>query len=179
MILRIAAAIALFGASAIGMSSQQTIHVRVVESKHLRPVTDECLNITLGKWRGAELFLPTDSAGQIALTIEDDKVSALFVPAKACNTSSISGPTPFDSLAHEISIVTDEYVSCQYSGKLVKDPAWRNASPAQRIPSFSVQEILDHGITATNSCTKLRPTAKPGELIIVVRKRTFLEGMRS
>ena len=177
--LKSAIAIALFGASAISMLAQQTIHIRVLESKHLRPVTDDCLNITLGKWHGATLFVPTDSAGQITLDIQDDKVSAPLALKKACNIESVAGPAPFDSPAHEISVVPDWYVSCQYSKKLVKDPAWRNQSPAERIPSFSVEEILSHGIVATNSCSKLAPTAKPGELVLIVRKRTFLEGMRS
>jgi hypothetical protein len=177
--LRIATAIALFGASAICTFSQQTMHIRVVDSKHLRPIRDECLNITLGKWHGAELFLPTDSVGQITLNIAGNKVTAPLVPAKACNTDSIGGPASFDSSVHQISVVTDEYVSCQYSKKLVKDPAWLKESPAQRIPSFSIEEIIDHGIVATNSCTKLTPTAEPGELVLVVRKRTFMEGMRS
>jgi len=171
--------IMLVGALTVCASSQQTIHIRVVESKHLRPVTDECLNITLGKWHGAELFLPTDLAGQITLSIEGEKVIAPFVPSKACNTDSTKGPMAFNSTVHELAIVTDEYVSCQYSKSVVKDPVWRNESPAQRIPTFSIEEILSHGVAVTNSCSKLMPKANPGELVLVVRKRTFWEGMRS
>ena len=108
--LKIATAVVVFGASAVCMFSQQTIHIRVVD-KNLRPITDECLNITLGKWHGGELFLPTDSAGQITLNIQDNKMTAPLAPAKACNTNSIAGPASFDSSVHEVSVVTDEYVS--------------------------------------------------------------------
>jgi len=178
--LRIATTIALFVTSAICMFSQQTIHSRVVDSKRFLPVTDECLNITPGKWHGRnELFLPTDANGQITLTIEGNQITAPAVPAKACNADSVSGPLPFDSSTHEIAILADEYVSCQYSKDLVKNPTWQNESPAQRIPSFSIEEILSHGVAASNSCSKRSPTAKPGELVLVVRKRTFWEGMKS
>lgn len=167
-------------ASAASACSQQ-IHVVVVEAHHGKPVPHECINVSFGAWHGTDIIAATDDDGVATITIDHDQVRAKPVAGKmwcqgaSPTAKSISTPQPPTT----ISVLTDWYVSCQYSKKLTEDPAWRNESPAQRIPSFSIQEILSHGVVATNSCSKLAPTTKPGDLVLVVRKRTFMEGMRS
>ena len=173
----IGAMLLLFG-SALTACSQQ-IRILIIEANHGKPVIDECLNISLGPWHGTDLLASTNKDGAIVLSLDKDRASVETVLGKACNGLASKQPVPFTGPLTTISVLPDWYVSCQYSKKLTKDPAWLNASPAQRIPSFAVHDILSQGVVATNSCSKLRPTPHPGELVLVVRKRTFWEGMKS
>jgi hypothetical protein len=173
----VAAILLSFGPAAAACSQQ--IRIVVVEAQHGKPVSDECLNISLGSWHGADLLGSTNQDGVVILSIDKDQVSVEPVPGRKCNGMASVKPLPVTTLPTSVSIVPDWYVSCQYSKKLEKDPAWLRESPAQRIPSFSVQEVLIHGMVATNSCSNLNPLPKPGHLVLVVRKRTFWEGMKS
>jgi len=157
----------------------QQIRVVIIDARHGKPITDECINISLGPWHGTDLIAPTDKDGAVVLTLSSHEVVAKPVVGRNCNGMASTKPVRVESLPTDIAVLSDWYVSCQYSKKLTKDPAWLQASPSERIPSFSVKEILDTGIVATNSCSHLHPAAKPGDLFFIVRKRTFLEGMRS
>ncbi|WP_419804629.1 hypothetical protein [Terriglobus sp.] len=157
----------------------QRIKIVVVDASRGKPVTDECLNVSLGQWHGADLLVPTDKDGVATLIFETNQVSIVPVLGRTCNGMVSTKPLPIASGTETISVVTNYYVSCQYSNKLVKDPDWLKASPAQRIPVFTLHEIIARGIVATNSCSKFARAPQPGELLLVVRKRTFLEGMRS
>lgn len=165
--------------SGLASARAQQIRIVVIDAHHGKPVTDECLNISLGPWHGADILAPTNKEGAVVLTLGNNRVSAEPVVGKTCNGMSSTKPLQVDSLPTSISVLSDWYVSCQYSKKLTKDPAWLRASPSERIPSFAVKEILGSGVVASNSCSQINLTPKPGELWLVVRKRTFLEGMRS
>jgi hypothetical protein len=161
------------------LARAQEIRIVVLDAGNLKPVADECLNISLGLWHGTDIIAPTDSDGAVVLTIGNNEVVAKPVVGKTCNGMASTKPVQSESVPTTISVLSDWYVSCQYSKKLTKDPAWLHASPSERIPSFSVKEILGTGVVATNSCSRRNPTPKPGELFFLVRKRTFLEGMKS
>ena len=171
-------AVLLCLSSSMSACSQQ-IRILVVEARNGKAVTDECLNVSFGLWHGTDIMAPTDEHGIASLLIDGQEVSATPVSSKTCRGFSFSKLLSADTSITRVSVLPDWYVSCQYSKQLTNDPAWLNASPSQRIPSFSIRDILDHGIVATNSCSKRVISAKPGELVLVVRKRTFWEGMKS
>jgi hypothetical protein len=176
--MRLHSAIALFIASFLSCHAEQ-IRILVVEARNGKPVPFECLNVTLGVWHGADILARTDQNGVALITVDSDHLSANLVPGKPClgipATKTLSNAEQLTTL----SVVPDWYVSCQYSKDQVKDPAWLAETPAQRIPSFAIKEVLSDGAVAANSCSKLSPSPKPGELVLIVRKRTFLEGMKS
>jgi hypothetical protein len=163
----------------VASGQSQQMRIVVIEAQHGKPVSDECLNISFGSWHGTDILARTNEDGVVILSIEKDRVAAETVPGHPCNGFSSTKPLSDGQRPTTISVLPDYYVSCQYSKALVKDPAWLSESSSQRVPSFAVQDILTRGIVATNSCSKLNPTPKPGELVLVVRKRTFMEGMRS
>ena len=178
MTLRLTVTLLLSLVSALTARSQQ-IRIVVLEAKHGKPVPGECVNISLGPFHGADLLASTNIDGVVVLSLDRDHASAQTVLGRACSGLASKQPVSFSGPLTTISVLPDWYVSCQYSNKLTKDPAWLNASPAQRIPSFAVQDILSQGVVAANSCSKLKLTPHPGELVLVVRKRTFWEGMKS
>ena len=165
---RLITAILLPLASAWTACSQQ-IRILVVEAKHGKPVPGECVNISLGPFHGADLLASTNIDGVVMLSLDKDHASAETVLGRACNGLASKQPVSFSGPLTTISVLPDWYVSCQHS----------NANPAQRIPSFAVHDILSQGVVAANSCSKLKLTPHPGELVLVVRKRTFWEGMKS
>lgn len=166
----------------VGLQNQipaQKIRILVVEARNGKPVPHECLNVSLGGWHGADLIAATDENGVATLKLDADDMIAESVPGVRCQrdwptAKSLGGTAP-----KAISLVPDWYVSCQYSKQLVKDPRWRNADPSIRIPGFSIDEIVRRGAVATNACSKLVPQNRPGVVVLIVRKRTFWEGMRS
>jgi len=86
---------------------------------------------------------------------------------------------PFAKAQEFIAVLPNSNVSCQYSKEQTKNPAWLHNPMYQHwIPSFALHDILADGVVATNACSKLKPTPTSGELILVVRKVTFLEMMR-
>lgn len=177
MKLRLFSAIfALFQLYAMATHSQQ-IKIVVMDAHHGKPVANESINISLGPWHGADLLASTGKDGTILLSLERNEVSVPLPVGRSCGGLASTKPLSIASI--RLSVLPDWYVSCQYSTKLTHDPAWLQANPAERIPSFAVKDILSSGVVATNSCTKFAPTPEPGKLVIFVRKRTFLEGLRS
>jgi hypothetical protein len=65
-----------------------------------------------------------------------------------------------------IRITSDYYVPCQPHPK---------DSP---FLSYSVKEVLQSGVASSNSCGKIEGSPKPGQLILFVRPRSFLERVR-
>lgn len=179
MRLRVIAMVLLsIGWAASGRSQQ--MRILVVDANHGKPVSNECLDISLGNWHGADLFAPTNKDGIVTLSFSKDYVSAEPVLSKACGAMASIKSFPVSQAQESIAILPNYNVSCQYSKEQTKNPVWlHNPLYQSWIPSFSVQAVLANGIVAPNTCTKLKPKAVPGELILIVRKITFLEGMRS
>ncbi len=161
------------------MVHAQQIRVIVLDAHNGKPVPFECLNVTLGVWHGADILARTDQSGVALITVDADDISANPVPGKPCLGIPSTKTIPSAGQLTTLTVVPDWYVSCQYSKKQVKDPVWIAESPAQRIPSYAIKEILSNGAVAANSCSKLSPSPKPGELVLIVRNRTFFEGMKS
>jgi hypothetical protein len=150
----------------------QPIRIVAVDSQHAKPIPDECLNISLGPWHGADLMARTDNDGVVVMTIEKDRVIAETVPGHPCGSSSPTRALPTGELPTVISVLPNYFVTCQFRRVLTKDEDWLTETPSKRLATFSVQEIVTHGVSAINLCSKLKPAAKPGELILVFRKRT-------
>lgn len=159
----------------------QQIQVLVLNAHNGKPVSDECLNVSLGSWHGADLFAPTNKDGVVTLWFSKDSVSAEPVAgSKACGGMALSKRLSAAGPPDSIAVLPNYNVSCQYSEEQTKNPAWLHNPMYQGwISSFSLHEILTSGVIAANKCSDLKPTPKPGELILMVRKVTFMEGMRS
>jgi hypothetical protein len=152
----------------------QEIHIRVVNGRSGKAITNECLNISFGNWRGAELLVPTNGQGIIVLHIRGMEVTADAVSAHACSGQAILGPRVFDDLK-SISVMGDFYVVCQEYGKVVRG----QSPPSDRIPAYPIAKILESGVTAANTCGKFRAEAQKGELLFFVRPLSFWEKMKS
>ena len=161
------------------MVHAQQIRIVVLDARNGKPVPFECLNVSLGVWHGADILARTDQSGVATITMDATHISANPVTGRPCQGISETKTIANAEQLTTLSVVPDWYVSCQYSKKQVKDPVWLAESPAQRIPSFFIKEVLSKGAVAANSCSKLSPSPKPGELVLIVRNRTFWEGMKS
>ena len=159
--------------------SSHQIRILVLDANHGKPVSNECLNISLGHWHGADFFAPTNKDGIVTLSFSNDYVRAEPVVSNVCGALALTRSVPVSQVQESIAILPQFNVSCQYSKEQTKNPAWLHNPMYQHwIPSFALHDILVDGVVATNACSKLKPTPTPGELILVVRKVTFLEMMR-
>lgn len=153
----------------------QDVRIVVLNSRNLGPVANECLNISLGKWHGGDLIVPTDRAGVVTLHIDGNMASVETGSSTACNGTAVGGPRPFAEGQLNISIEPDYYVSCQEYGRPTHgEPLTRDTLP-NMIPSYPIHTIRDSGIFAGNSCSGLRAKAKPGELVLFVRPMHWWE----
>jgi hypothetical protein len=154
----------------------QDIHIRVVNARNGKPITDECLNVSLGKWHGGELFAQTNAEGAVVLHVEAGRVTVVTTSSKACNTQVIVGPKSFTGNTTSISVMGDSYVVCQgYGNRASGQPP---PSDTELIPSYPVAKILELGLAGANTCGKFRTDAKPGELILFARPLSFWEKMK-
>ncbi|HKW75213.1 MAG TPA: hypothetical protein VJN64_06780 [Terriglobales bacterium] len=154
----------------------QDIHIRIVNARNGKPITDECLNISLGKWHGAELLAQTNSDGAVVLHLKGGQVTVVTNSPKACNTEAIVGPKPFTDDKRSISVMGDIYVVCQeYGNNVSGQPPPFNGD---LIPTYAVTKILESGMTAANTCGKVRAQAGKGELLLFARPMSFWERMK-
>jgi hypothetical protein len=154
----------------------QEIHVRVLNARSGKPITNECLNV----WarppvRGTALVAPADANGIVVLHFENGQVTADPVPANPCNRTADVGPKPFPKEVGGIIVFGDIYIACQEYGKILPGAL---TNPTDTMPSYSIEKIVKSGVAASNTCGKFRAEAKPGELILFVRPRTWWEWMR-
>jgi hypothetical protein len=157
----------------------QQIRILVLDAKHGKPVSNECLNISLGHWHGADFYAPTNKDGIVTLTFSLNYVSAEPVVSNRCGSAALTRSVSVSQVQESIAILPNYNVSCQYSKEQTKNPDWLHNPMYQHwIPSFALHDILANGVVTTNACSKLKPKPTPGELILVVRKVTFIEGMR-
>jgi hypothetical protein len=153
----------------------QDLRVRVVNGKNGRPVSEECLNVAIGGWHGANLIAPTDRSGVLVLHLKDGEISADSVAPRACNDMAFTGPVVIPKGTELLAFLPNWQISCE----------WHTANvPGAPVvfdrlaPSYSIQMILDSGVTTNNTCGKVRMKANPGELVLFVRPPTFWEAMR-
>lgn len=154
----------------------QEVHIKVLNGRNGRPITNECLNVWIGPSFRENLIAPTNNEGVVVLRYGDGNVTAEAVTAHTCNGMAVLGPKRLRNGMDAIAISGDYYVPCQEYGKL--DPDKLNLGLGN-MPSYSIKKILDSGVSGANTCGKARAKAKPGELILFMRPLTFWEKMRS
>jgi hypothetical protein len=153
----------------------QEIHIRVLNARNGKSITNECLNVWFGHdSRGVSLLAPTNNEGAVVLHFADNTVTAGSVPGAACEKGLAINAMPVPNGADAIVVTGGYYVACQEYGEV------RSGDRLERLipPSYPIRKILESGVSATNTCGKFRAQAKPGELIFFVRPPTFLERMR-
>jgi len=151
----------------------QDIHIRVVNARNGKPITNECLNISLGKWHGAELLAPTNGEGVAVLHIRGSQVTAGPTSPKACNGQAILGPKPLTNNVTLIAVRGDFYLTCQADGKSVSGQP--PPLDTDLIPTYPITKILESGVAAGNTCGKFKAEAKPGELVLFARPMSLCE----
>jgi len=138
--------------------STQTITIRVLDSKTGLPVTQDDLHFTL--WATKE-YPKTSSYAPDRL---------LWGTQTGAASGEVTIPEGLNYIRAWVSFGSTNWgmVSCDIpKGK------------THLIPIYSVSQILQTGVVATNGCSKRTATAKPGEFILFVRKMTFWEGMQT
>jgi hypothetical protein len=153
----------------------QEIHIRVLDARNGKSITNECLNVWFGHdSHGVSLLAPTNNVGVVVLHFADNTVTAGSVPGAACEKGLAINSMPVPDGADAIVVTGGYYVVCQEYGEV------RSGDRLERLipPSYPIRRILESGVSATNTCGKFRAQAKPGELIFFVRPPTFWERMR-
>ncbi len=150
----------------------QVIRIRVLNARNGRPITNERINVSVGRWHGADILAATNRDGVALLHLADNE----FVAETACSGWSARAfrPTGVDT----ISVAGDIYVACQEYGKILPGDAATPHLLKEIMPSYPINKILESGVSAANTCGKFRARATPGELILYVRPRSFLEKLR-
>jgi hypothetical protein len=156
----------------------QEIHIRVLNGRNGKPITHECLNVSLGPWHGADLLAPTNKDGIVVLHMGGGTVSA-EVPSGTRCVGGFPVRATLPQGEDRITIAGDYYVACREYRKVVPGEPVGPNTLKEVIPSYSIKKILESGVTAGNTCGKFRAEAKPGELIFFVRPLTWLERWRS
>lgn len=143
----------------------QDLRIHVVNGKNGRPVPEECLNVSIGGWHGGNLIVPTGHDGVLVLHIKDGKIAADSVAPGTCNGMALTGPRSIPKGAESLAFLPNWQILCEDRGDRL-------------VPSYSIQMILNSGVTTTNTCGKVRMKANPGELVLFVKPPTFWEAMR-
>jgi len=68
----------------------------------------------------------------------------------------------------EIRILPSTYADCRFRGD----------QTSARLVRYSLDEIVSKGVVGENLCGKARASPTPGVLVVYVRPRTFIEGMK-
>jgi hypothetical protein len=154
----------------------QEIHIRVLNAHNGKPITNECVNVSLGPWHGGDLIAPTNKSGVVVLHLARNEVTADSVSPSSCERTGILGPKPVPKDSDTIAITSDEYFDCQEWAKVLPGDTPKNN--LNRAPSYRMKEILESGVVASNRCGQFKAEAKPGELVFFVRSPTLKEKMK-
>lgn len=156
----------------------QDIHIKVLNARNGKPITNECVNVFTRQELGSStLLIPTDREGVALLHVEGDHAVPVGAPlGRRCGGSETLHPTV--GHADTIQISGDYYLACQEYGKTMPGEGAGGPGRDQRMPSYSVAKILLSGIAAANTCGRFTAQPKPGELILYVRPLSLLEKLR-
>lgn len=154
----------------------QEIHIRVLNAHNGKPITNECVNVSLGSWHGGDLIAPTNKDGVVVLHLARYEVTADSVSPSPCDRTAILGPKPLPKDVDTIAITSDEYFDCQEWAKMIPGDAPKEN--INRAPTYRFQEILESGVAAGNRCGHFLVEPKPGELGFYVRPLTLREKMQ-
>jgi hypothetical protein len=137
--------------SSLSAQTERTITIRLLDSQTGQPIVPVAGN------SGINVTVNEDTANpQLKAHVVKDGVWELQVPqdVEKVQFDSPAGPDGWG------------YVYCD-SSKL----------HPQKWPSYSVAEILNPGVEAPNRCNKRFAQAKPGEIILFVRRPNWVEKM--
>jgi len=149
----------------------QDISIKVLNGRNGKPITNECLNVWVGALAGPHLVAATNRDGVVVLRVSDDKL----VAGAGCRGWPVQAAWPTGS--ERILVTGDYYVACQEYAKVVPNAA-KPKFTGKIPPLYPIKEILESGISASNTCGKFRAKPKPGELIFFVKPRSFWGKMR-
>jgi hypothetical protein len=68
----------------------------------------------------------------------------------------------------EIGVMPSTYADCRFKGD----------QTSGRLVRYSLDDIISKGVVGENLCGKTRVSPTPGVLVVYVRRRTFIEGMK-
>ena len=108
--------------------------------------------------------------GKNGKPIKDEVPNVWFAGDKDPNNphTDLSGEILVKVQSAEILVLPNLYVDCRFKGD----------STAGRNVKYSVEKIIKIGIVNNNVCGKYLASPTPGVLVLYVRPRTLLEGMR-
>lgn len=150
----------------------QDIRIRLINGKSGRPVPGECLNVSFGGGHGADLLAATNGDGVLVLHLEKGEIWTDPVTPKACNGMAYGTRKAIPKGAWSLAFLPNWQISCEErSSRVPGEPV----VPDDLVRSYSIQKILDSGLTTANTCGKVRMKANPGEAILFVRPPTLRE----
>jgi hypothetical protein len=164
--------VSVLAASLVPLLRAQELRVRVLNGRNGKPITNECLNMWIPTFYGAHIVGRTNKDGVVVLRVADGWFAA-DVACRGWPTRSSR-----EAGADTITVSGDEYVACQEYAKMVPGDASNRGLMREIMPSYPIKRILESGVSAANTCGRYRAQAKPGELILYVRPRSFLEKLR-
>jgi hypothetical protein len=91
----------------------QEIHIKVLNAQNGKPITNECVDVSLGQWHGADLLAPTNKEGVVVLHLADKAVTATAGSKGPCYGSAILGPKSLPKNVDAIAVTSDAYFDCQ------------------------------------------------------------------
>lgn len=131
------------------------LRIQVLDGRNGHSLSNICLNISLGMWHGADLLAPANGDGIATLHVAAGVVSADIPRDSQC----VGGfPT-------QAALPRGEDRITPASGGNDCHPKHQSPVPL----SYSIQEILEHGIVGENVCGKIKVEARPGQLFLFVR----------
>jgi hypothetical protein len=137
--------VALFCAG-LHAQAANTIHIRLLDGKTGLPVEASNYMVRIDRH---------DTVHNEWVKINDDGTVTVTLPADAKEIAV--------KATYELSMAT--YINCDAAKEKDKErDIW-----------YPISQILQSGLVAPNECSKTNYTAKPGEFVFFVRKRTFLE----
>jgi hypothetical protein len=131
------------------------LRIRVLDARNGHPLASICLNLAVGIWHGADLLAPTNRDGLAVLHLRAGTLSADVPPESRC----------WSGFPTRAVLPQGEDRITPASGGNDCHPKRHPPAP----PSYSIREILEHGIVGENICGKVPVEARPGELIFFVR----------
>ena len=174
--------------------SAQTFQIVLINGKTGKPIKDrysDPIGLKIGDARAYPFYFPTDKNGIVTVRLTDNE-SEVNVPEcrgmKADEEKLMAHWNKADDKAFrkkypyvpcEVVYAKDPVVlygdSIQVSTQTEYVPCWPSAFLFGSVTNFSTKDVLEHGVTTTNTCSSATLSANPGQLILFVRPATRSE----
>jgi hypothetical protein len=191
----------IFFASCATLLHAQTIQIKLINGKTGRALTGHTpLNVWVGHVRQFPIILTTDWHG-VALLRLSDKDNEINVPECKDEDADYQKLNPKNK--SEVKDFNKKYKGCREYGdnnatfryadsftvmtlggnSLPYVPCWVDSNNHDYTwlnqEHFNTVDVLQHGVTTENICSKATASPVPGELILFVRPLTFRESWRA